>query len=212
MSIATTTSAPLTPAPLPEDTEPWILEPAVSVTVRLAGQMAATAYHQAGQRVQRLARQLLPQAACPDDRMRLLFLYAAEESYLASVFPAANPAHPEQWQAGMSAHQLAGELAWMIATAEEAIATGAPYRRTGYETETGPVADLMAYYVTVTEPVARGGLLDQLARHLAARQYPRRAVELVTDVAAGLRVTAISGDRAPAVSTILAGAVFRRRR
>lgn len=197
MSIATTTPAAMTRPLPPEDPEPWVPEPVVTVTVRLAGQMAATAYHQAGQRVQRLARQLLPQAACPDDRMRLLFLYAAEETYLASVFPAAHPTHPERWQAGVSAHQLAGELAWIIATAEEALSTGTPYHRTGNETETEPVAELMAYYVTVTDQVARGGLLDQLARYLTARHYPARAVELVTDVAAGLRITAVFGNRPP---------------
>ncbi|WP_103338763.1 hypothetical protein [Amycolatopsis sp. CA-126428] len=195
MPIAATTSATLTTAAPPEGTDRWIPEPPMTVTVRLAAQMASTAYYQAGQRVARLARQLLPQAAGPDDRMRLLFLYAAEETYLASVFPAANPTHPERWQAGVSEHRLAGELAWMIATAEEATATGAAYRPGGYEPETGPVVELMAYYVSVTDPVARGGLLDQLARHLTAQGYPRRAVEVLTDVAAALRITAISGNR-----------------
>jgi hypothetical protein len=181
-----------TPVSLPAELQ-------VTVTVRLAGQMAATAYHQAGQRVQRLARQLLPQAACPDDRMRLLFLYAAEETYLASVVPAAIPQQPERWHAEVAGHQVAGELAWMIATAEEALATAQPYRPAGYEPETGPVADLMARYVRITDPATRAGLLDGLARHLAAHGYPRRAIDLVTDVAAALRVTAISGNRHPAL-------------
>ena len=56
--------------------------------------MAATAYREAEQRVARLARQLLPQAACPDDRMRLLFLYAAEETYLAACSRRCTPTTP----------------------------------------------------------------------------------------------------------------------
>lgn len=207
MSLATIPAA--TPPTVPvfvleaaDDDEPFFPPPAPTAVVTLAKQMAATAYREAEQRVARLARQLLPQAACPDDRMRLLFLYAAEETYLAGVFPAVHPDHPERWQTGVTAHQLAGELAGMIAHAEEAIATGRPYRPDGFETDTGPyVAQAMAYYVTDPNPVGRAGVLDTLAQHLHSRGFPPRAVALVTDVAAALRVTAISGNRPPVMPT-----------
>lgn len=195
MSITTTTHATLPePSTAVVDDEPWYPPPAATMTVQLAQQMASTAYQQAEQRVARLVRQLLPQAACPDDRMRLLFLYAAEETYLASVFPAVHHTHPERWQPGTTAHRLAAELAGMIATAEEAIATHQPYHPGGFEVETGYVAQAMAYYVTDPEPAGRAGVLDTLAQYLRSHQWPDRAVTLVTDVAAGLRVTAISGN------------------
>lgn len=192
MSIVTTSAAVPQPAALPE--EAWVPEPPVTITVRLAHQMAGTAYHQAEQRLARLARQLLPQAACPDDRMRLLFLYAAEETYLASVFPAVLHGQPERWQSGMAAHQLTAELAGMIASAEEAIAERRPYRPGGFEVETGYVADAMAHYATHPDPVGRAGILDALARHLHTHGAPPRATGLLGDVAAALRVTAISGN------------------
>ncbi|KDN23221.1 hypothetical protein [Amycolatopsis rifamycinica] len=197
MSLATIPAT--VPAPAPQaaaDDEPFYPPPAATMTVALAKQMAGTAYHEASQRVVRLARQLLPQAVCPDDRMRLLFLYAAEETYLAGVFPAVHPQHPERWQTGVTAHQLTGELAAMIAHAEEAIAAGHPYRPGGFETDTEPyLAQAMAYYVTDPNPMGRAGVLDTLAQHLRTRGFPPRAVELVADVAAGLRVTAIGGNR-----------------
>ena len=196
-TISTATAAATTWAADPD--EPLPPQPALlTPTVRLAAHMAGTAYHEAGRRVQRLARQLLPQAACPDDRMRLLFLYAAEENYLASVFPAAKPAHPERWQAGVAEHQLTGDLAGLIATAEEAIATGTSWRP-GMVVPDTAITDLMACYVTDRDPVGRAGLLDRLAAHLRALGYPARAVDLVTDVAAGLRVTAINGHRHPSL-------------
>ncbi|MEV6621037.1 hypothetical protein AB0M83_02515 [Amycolatopsis sp. NPDC051106] len=203
MSLATIpTTAPATSPEAADDDEPFYPPSAATMTVQLAKQMAGTAYQQAEQRVARLARQLLPQAACPDDRMRLLFLYAAEETYLASVFPVVHPEYPERWQTGVTGHQMAGELAGMIAHAEEAIATGQPYRPGGFETDTGRyAAQAMAYYVTDPTPVGRAGVLDTLAQHLRTRGFPPRAVELVTDVAAALRVTAISGDRPPVMPT-----------
>jgi hypothetical protein len=198
MSLATIPAATRVALPVPgDDDEPFYPPPAANLTVQLAKQMAATAYQQAEQRVARLARQLLPQAACPDDRMRLLYLYAAEETYLASVFPAVHPEHPDRWQAGVAGHQLAGALAGMIAHAEEAIATMSPYRPGGFKVETGYAAQAMAHYVTNPNPVNRGGVLDALAQHLRTRGFPPRAVELVTDVAAALRVTAINGNRVP---------------
>ena len=45
--------------------------------------------------------------------------------------------------------------------------------------------------------MGRAGVLDTLALHLRSRGFPPRAVALVTDVAAALRVTAISGNRPP---------------
>ncbi|MEV6832855.1 hypothetical protein [Amycolatopsis sp. NPDC051102] len=200
MSITTTTHATLPkPSTAVADEEPWYPPPAATMTVQLAQQMASTAYQQAAQRVARLVRQLLPQAACPDDRMRLLFLYAAEETYLASVFPAVHHTHPEQWQPGMTAHRLAAELAGMIATAEEAIATHQPYRPGGFDVETGYVTQAMAHYVTDPAPASRAGVLDALAQYLRTHQFPPRAIDLLTNTAAALRVTAISGNpRLPA--------------
>ncbi|HEY3477497.1 MAG TPA: hypothetical protein VGL02_01245 [Streptomyces sp.] len=203
---ATTTMSTTSPASLaataPHADSAWsaAAEPArLSPTVRLAAHMANTAYHDAGRRVQRLARQLLPQAASADERMRLLFLYAAEETYLASVFPTAKPGHPGRWQAGVIEHQLAAELAGMIATAEEAIAIGQPYRPAGFEPETAYVVDLMAHYVAHPDPVERAGMLDTLARHLGSHGYPQRATDLLTDVAAAVRIAAISPFRHPAL-------------
>ncbi|WP_103347976.1 hypothetical protein [Amycolatopsis sp. CA-128772] len=197
MSI--TTSHDTLPDAVGADEEPWYPPPAATMTVQLAQQMASTAYQQAEQRVARLVRQLLPQAACPDDRMRLLFLYAAEETYLASVFPAVHHTHPERWQSGTTAHRLAAELAGMIATAEEAIATGRPYRPGGFDVETGYIAQAMAHYVTDPAPAGRAGVLDAVAQYLRTHQFPGRAVGLVADVATALRVTAISGNpRVPA--------------
>ncbi|WP_328614532.1 hypothetical protein OHS58_48530 [Amycolatopsis sp. NBC_00348] len=203
MSLTTTTAttSPATVAVTDDEPYDWTSFNATlsvtTTTVRMANQIASGAYHQAGQSTRRLVR-LLPEAQCPDDRMRLLYVLAAEENHLAALFPAVHPTQPQRWQDGVSAHQLAGEVAGMIATAEEAIASRQPYRPGGFELETGYVADLMNHYPHYPAPAERAAVVDALGRHLAAHGYPARAVELADDIAAGLRVAAVFGNRAPA--------------
>ncbi len=201
MSLTTTTTTTY-PATDTADDAPYdwtsfnaALAP-TSTAVRTVNQLATSAYHQAGHRARQLAG-LLPQTHGPDDRMRLLYVLAAEENHLAALFPAVHPTQPQRWPDGVAQHQLTGEVAGMIATAEEAIASRQPYRPGGFELETGYVADLMNHYPHYPAPAERAGLVDTLGRYLSAHGGPARAVELTGDIAAALRIDAVFGSRVP---------------